>query len=88
MSTPAAQPVEVLDMEQVQAYLHVGRDKVVEFMNRSVADNPLPHVRSSEVNSKHSKAIFRRAWIDAWLDREAERQMGIAPFGVAIRRAG
>lgn len=76
-----------MNMDQAGQYLQVGRDKLVEFMNRRSDENPLPHIRTSETNSKHSPALFRRTWLDAWLDQECERQMGLGPPG-ALRRAG
>ena len=78
---------EVMSYDQVQAYLQVGRDKVADWMNRPPDDNPLPHVRTSDTNSKHSPALFKRSHVDAWLDREVIRQMGITPLGT-MRRAG
>ena len=81
------QALEVMNMDQAGEYLQVGRDKLVEFINRRAVDNPLPHIRTSETNSRHSPALFRRAWLDAWLDKECERQTGLAPLD-SIRRAG
>jgi hypothetical protein len=78
---------EVLTMEEAAAYLRIGRDKLAELMSRGPEENPLPHWRTSEVNSKHSPALFVRSHLAAWCDREVSRQMGISPLGT-IRRAG
>ena len=64
----------VLNAEQVCAYLHCGREKLRDYMQRR--HNPLPHVRSSDYDSDHATLLFRRNWVDAWLDREHQRQHG------------
>jgi len=60
--------------------------KLRDYMQRK--HNPLPHVRSSDYDSDHATLLFRRTWVDAWLDREHERQHGCPALEEGLRQAG